>query len=220
MNKLAENMKIFWEKTAPRNAHLGESGEQDLMRARYHTLITDKIKVKGKTVIDFGHGGGLLGELLLSECEIKKYIGYDIAKRSHDATAKRLAGFLNKELILLKEHRWDFAEKKPDIIVALAVMIHFPTKTYLDNFLKTVNESGAKFAVLEIRDKGHGTMFQKNAYSGGIGLNTRTSLTCDTNETYVSSKLTNYDCFLKTDPKEAPTQCQVLHYRIKRKSAE
>lgn len=209
-------MKRFWDGTSSRNAHLGLDGDAEYLFARYKSLITDKIKVKGKTVIDFGHGGGLLGKYLLSDCGVKKYIGYDIAERSNKVASENMKEFDNKELILLKEHVWNFAEKEPDIIIALAVMIHFPTRVYLDNFLRTVNDSGARDAVLEIRDKGHGTLFQVEPYSDGcFRLNPRSCLTCDTSEEYISSKLPNYDLKEFTDPVIAPTNCQVLWFKRK-----
>jgi len=210
---LKGNIKKFWNSTPERNAHLGLSGEAEFLLARYKNLIGDKVPVRGKTVIDFGHGGGLLGRYLLAECEVKKYVGYDIAERSNRVASENLREFDNKELILLQEHRWDFAAHRPGVIVCLACIFHFPTKLYLDNFLKTCEESGARYLVLEIRDRGHGTKFQPEPYSAeSFALRPRTCLTCDTTADYVAGKLPSYELTEKTEinPKNG---CQILWFR-------
>lgn len=216
MNKLANNMRRFWNNTAPRNAHLGLSGEEEFLIKRAHDMVIDKMSVKGKTVIDFGHGGGYIGKALL-DAGCKQYIGYDIADRSNKRASENLAGYENKELILLTEHRWNFAEKNPDIIVALAVMIHFPTQAYLNNFLATVEVSGAKRLVLEIRDQGVGTVLQREPYNEGcFRPSPRTCLTCSTTKEYIVDRLPSYDLVEFTDPAKAPTQCQVLWFKKKK----
>lgn len=212
-NKLAENIKKFWNGTSPRNAHLGQSGEAEFLLARYRALVTDRIKCRGKVVVDFGHGGGLLGLHLLADCGAARYVGYDVAERSNQVAAENLKGFENKELILLTEHRWDFAAHRPDVLVCLAVMIHFPTRAYLDNFLATVEASGARHLVLEIRDVGQGTVFQTQPYSEGcFAMQPRSCLTCATSAAHVAERLPSYRLTDKTDPAAAPTRCQVLWF--------
>lgn len=208
-NKLATNMRNIWNTTSPRNAHLGISGEKSMLIARYKELVTSKINVTGKRVIDFGIGGGLLGRLLLSKFDIAYYIGYDLAERSINAARVNMAEFDNKELILLTKHIWSFVEKKPDIIVCLACIFHFPTNLYLDNFLLECNKSGAEYLVLEIRNSGKGTIFQSNPYSSIQ----KTLMACDTEPKYMSNKLSQYDLVKFTDNKEAPTNCQILWYK-------
>jgi hypothetical protein len=216
--QLAFNMNRFWNGTNERNAHLGLSGEAEYLIERCRTIVAEMGSVKNKTVIDFGHGGGYMG-LVILEGGAKKYIGYDIAERSNKRAAANLAEFENKELILLKEHRWNFAEKTPDIIVALAVIIHFPTRLYLDNFLKTCDESGAKKLVLEIRDMGRGTELQREPYSeSSFALRPRTCLTCNTDEKYVSAHLTNYELMKAGERND--NGLQVLWFTRKRKERE
>lgn len=213
MTKLAQNLKRFWNLTAPRNAHLGQSGEAEFLFARYRALVTDRVRCKGKVVVDFGHGGGLLGRHLLADCGAARYVGYDVAERSNQVATENLKEFDNKELVLLTEHRWDFAAHRPDVFVCLAVMIHFPTKEYLDNFLASVDACGARHLVLEIRDTGRGTVFQANPYSEGcFGMNPRTCLTCDTDAAYVAARLPAYRLTDQTNPADAPTRCQVLWF--------
>lgn len=212
MSALGDKMKIVWENTGTRNAHLGLDGEADAMAARYKALITEKLSVKNKTIIDFGCGGGLLGKYLLGNFAIKKYIAYDLAMRSLSIAQENTKEYENREFNYLKNHVWNFAEKKPDIIICLTVIIHFPTQVYLDNFLKTCNESGAKKLVLEIRDIGKGNVFQRDPYA----TMKQTLLACCTNEAYVSSKLPNYELTEKTDATKASTNCQVLWYTRKK----
>lgn len=216
MNPLAEKMKKVWETTVTRNAHLGLDGEREDMLKRYEALVTSRINVNNKTIIDFGCGGGLLGVHLLNNFKVKKYIAYDLATRSLKIAMENLREFNNTEFNYISRYVWDFAEKKPDIIICLAVIIHFPTQVYLDNFLKTCNESGAKKLVLEIRDTGKGNVFQKNPYASVK----QTILACNTNEKYVSSKLTEYSLIDKTDATKAPTNCQVLWYEKKKANKE
>jgi 2-polyprenyl-3-methyl-5-hydroxy-6-metoxy-1,4-benzoquinol methylase len=211
---LAQKMKNEWEKVNPRGVHFGISGEKEEMFARYKKYITDEIKVDGKTIIDYGCGGALLGLYLLSNFDIKKYIAYDLAEQSIRKAKENLAPFENKELNLVVRHSWDFAEKKPDIIVCLACMIHFPTQIYLDNFLKQCNNSGAKNLVLEIRDIGKGTRFQKEIYKDRGAL----TKACFTDLGYVSAKLTNYK-HIRSSEKFA-SNCIILTYKIKKSTIE
>lgn len=208
MNKLAAAMRNVWNNTSPRNAHLGTSGEKAMLMARYKELVTDVVSVDDKTIIDFGIGGALLGKLLLSKHHIKKYIGYDLSDRSIAKANEHLKEYSNKELIHLVHHVWSFKEKHPDIIVCLACIFHFPTKTYLDNFLHECNISGAKTLILEIRNRGIGTKFQDAPYSSIQ----KTLMACDTEPKYVSSKLSNYTLVNATDNNKAATKCQILWY--------
>lgn len=207
VNDLAAKMKEWWETTSTRNAHLGMDGERQAMFDRYRELVTGRIDVAGKRVIDFGMGGGLLGEFLLRHYEPARYIGYDIAERSMAVASNRLKQWLNKELILIRRHVWSFAEKRPDVIVCLACIIHFPTRVYLDNVLHEMDVSGAQHIVLEIRNTGAGTVFHENPYS----TNRKTLLACITTPEYVSEHLPSYELLEKTEP-SAPTHLQVLWY--------
>ena len=210
MNKLAAKMKNVWENIKPRSAHLGISGEKEIMFARYKALITDKIKVNNKTIIDFGCGGGLLGLYLLQTYKPAEYIGYDLAERSLANAKINLINYENALLIELKEHRFNFALHNPDIIVCLACIIHFPTQLYLNNFLIECNQSKAKKLILEIRDAGSGTKFNKTPYANLDNV----YKACFTEETYLSERLTNYNITDKSEISE--TGCQVLWYTLKK----
>ena len=215
---LAQRIKKFWENTNERNAHLGLSGEEDYLLERADVLVGKRMKVKDKTVIDFGCGGGYMGKYVLSH-GAKKYIGFDIAERSINRAKETTAEFADRAQFILHNHTWDFPSLKPDILVCLAVMIHFPAKSYLDNFLASVNTCGAKNLVLEIRNKGNGTVMQPQPYSEACFKATpKTCLTCETSPEYVAERLPAYELTDQTDPVSAPTNCQVLWFRKKRES--
>jgi 2-polyprenyl-3-methyl-5-hydroxy-6-metoxy-1,4-benzoquinol methylase len=207
VNDLAARMKERWETISTRHAHLGVDGERQEMFDRYRGLVTNRIDVTGKRVIDFGMGGGLLGEYLLRFFNPAWYVGYDIAERSMAVATERLAPWQNKDLILLRRHRWSFRDQRPDLIVCLACIIHFPTRVYLENVLHEMNVSGAQHLVLEIRNTGAGTVFHPDPYS----TNRKTLLACITTPEYVSEHLPSYELLEASEPSE-PTHLQVLWY--------
>ena len=210
---LASRMRFVWENTISRNAHLGLDGEESLMMERYARYVTGKVNVNRKVVVDFGIGGGLLGKHIFTVAKPKLYVGYDIAERSLRIAAANLEPWRERvKLIHITQHCWSFAEQKPDIIVSLACIIHFPTKLYLDNVLKEMNLSGASRLILEVRDKGRGAWVRPNAYESlKVPIQT-----CESPETYVSNLLENYELTEKTEP-TAAHGLQILWYR--RKSA-
>jgi 2-polyprenyl-3-methyl-5-hydroxy-6-metoxy-1,4-benzoquinol methylase len=209
MSDLAKRMNSVWNKTSPRNAHLGISGEKEFLYNRYRALVTDKIDVNEKIIIDFGIGGGLLGKYLFENFKIKKYIGYDLAERSINTAKNNLVNYKEKELILINRHVWNFKEKNPNIIVCIACIFHFPTLTYLNNFLNECNLSESEYLILEIRNFGKGNIFQSDPYS----TVKQSLMACTTTDEYVTNKLSNYKLIEKTDWKLAPTNCQILWYK-------
>jgi SAM-dependent methyltransferase len=203
-------VKQAWENMSDTGAHLRPTKyfeSEEKMKERFKRLLTDKIDVDGKTIIDYGCGGGYLGKHL-EGFKIKQYIAFDIAeksiKRAMENVKIRNSAFLRANVIPKIK---DF---KPDIFCSFACMIHFPTKDYLDDFLNTVNESGAKHLVLEIRNTGKGTKFREEPYKTYKDL----IHACITEESYISKKLNNYKLTEKTDPKTAKTNCQILWYEI------
>jgi SAM-dependent methyltransferase len=217
---MAAKIKKFWENTGERNAHLGLSGNESFYLKRAEEMVVNHFPVKGKTIIDFGCGGGFIGKTVLDH-GARKYIAYDVAARSiarAKETTKEHSG--KTEFILLTDHRWDFTSHKPDMIIALAVMIHFPTIGYMDNFLASCETSGAKYLVLEIRNKGRGNIGQSEPYSAEcFRPSPKTCLTLETSPAYVARKMPSYELVEETDATKAPPNCQVLWFK-KRKVAE
>jgi len=205
---LAKKMKSIWNNVSERQAHLGESGEREEMYMRYKEHITDAINVDNKIIIDFGFGGGLLGEYLFKNHSIKKYIGYDISERSYKKASSNLKDYKNKELILLEKHQWDFKAKKPNVIVCLACMIHFPTQIYMNNFLSDCNISGGKYLILEIRDEGKIRFFD-TPYVNKNSVIRANSVTSE----YVAGKLCNYTMINETE--RSHVDCKILTFEKK-----
>jgi tRNA A22 N-methylase len=209
--KLENKIINRWETCDPAGAHLyplkWHKSEKSMFN-RYKQLITNEINVDNATIIDYGCGGGYLGKYLLENFNIKKYIAYDIAKRSIERAREQLNNYENsyfQQVILNKIP--NFYKKNPDIFISLACIIHFPIKKYLDKFLNKVNNSTAKFLILEIRDKNVGLKFRENIYKTFLDGNQA----CYTPEKYISNELKNYELIGKKGNR--PTNCEILYYR-------
>jgi SAM-dependent methyltransferase len=199
MDEMIARMKGVWNRTNVRNAHFGESGEREYMFGRYGHLVTSRIPVDGKVVLDFGCGGALLGIHLL-ERNAERYIGYDVSERSlrkatenlADTVAERnrdrISGDALVDLRLIDRVEWDFASERPDLVVCLACMLHFPTHGYLDCFLSACDGSGAHDLVLEFR-RGAKTEFQMVPY---LSMKSAAKA-CFTTEAYVTDHLPRYE---------------------------
>lgn len=214
-HSLGSLMKRIWERIPSRGCHLGLDGEEPSMMKRFETIL-DGIAIKGKTIIDYGCGGAILGKYVM-ENGAEKYYGYDVSKRSLEYAEKRLQEYKKAELNLVVTHDINFAEKKPDILCSIACLLHFPNKSYLDRFLARCNESGAKYVILEIRNQHIGTVFQEKQYNSFNSV----IMACRTDPEYISSGLSNYKIYKETDPDKAPTSCQLLWYKkINRKEKD
>lgn len=198
VNKIVKN---YWENCGENYAHLIETGKRDKKAYYngYNKLLLNglnelKLNLEGKIVIDYGCGGGFLGELLLTEYQIKRYIGFDIAERSLERCRNRLSS-------LVKEGQHfktlDASEKiKPhnaDILFTLAVMQHFQNKEVLDTFLKRLNESDIKHLCLHFRYNEETKFSDEYETKGNIGL------CCYTNAGYLSKKLSKYEIKHKSE---------------------
>lgn len=203
-----QRMANFWNTVKPRYSHFGETEiEYNALMSRFEK-ICKRLILSGKTVIDYGCGGGILGEYLLKKRSIAKYIGYDLSERSLSKMQERLKEFSEKVIpVLVVHHDIDFSTIKPDLIFCIACLYHFPEKEYLDRYLSRFNESDAENVVIEIRDSGEGTCFQLNTYSD---FNSVTNA-CRTNAEYVSEKMSNYEL---VDASEISTnKLQILHFK-------
>jgi hypothetical protein len=206
-------MKIIneaWEKrVSETSAHIKINqwlGSINDLNSFYDLCIRDN-NFENKTVIDYGIGGGYLGLYLFQNKGIKKYIGYDVAKRSIIATEKNLKEFENKELIYIEDVP-DF--KKADYFISIAVIQHFPTKDYLDEFLDKLNKSGCKNIILQVRDGK--TEFRKDVYKTTDSI----AWACHTNEDYINERLTNYTLTYNSGVVNK-AKSKILQYKIKGK---
>lgn len=149
-------------------------------------------ELKGKRILDFGCGGGFLGEWLFQTRKgVKRYLGMDIAERSLTAARERLNKQIDKKAALIKITPWgisDLTDLNIDILASFNVIQHFPSQEYLDYFLKSVNESGASELILHYRYEKSGSRFQVEPYKTTHEIN----LACWTNETYIDNRLSMY----------------------------
>lgn len=187
----AENRQIksYWEKCGLDYAHLLDSGKRpkDVLQRSFSKMILNQLPypLEGKTIIDYGIGGGFLGDLLFAKHKIEKYIGIDIAERSLDR-AKQILHGKNVRLYMAPQN---FANFKADAFFTFACVQHFPSKEYLDDFLKNLQRSKIKLIAIHFRH--HDETIFNNAYVQGGNM----GLACRTNIEYISSMLSGYKLY-------------------------
>lgn len=147
----------YWNEDATNDtAHLDRDYVEKL---RYEwSQFLPSFKFVGKRVLDYGTGGGYVGEELFNRFQIGSYCGVDISNRSLEATKKTLHDFSSQvDLHLVPRKNASllrFSELKPDVLVANAVIQHMPTVEYLEQFLKNVDDSQAVDVMLQFRKEG------------------------------------------------------------------
>lgn len=206
---IKNNVKDFWENCSTTFAHIttGEwlKSKNNLYKLYDRNLKYFNINPVDKTVIDYGIGGGYLGMYLLSNFKIKKYIGIDIAERSIKSAKKNLSSRKNVEFYLTPV---DFKDLNSDIFISLAVIQHFPSLEYLDDFLINLNQSKIGELLLQIR---HSDI---NKFSESYETHADARLGCQTNYVYLLSKLTNYRLDNRSEI-EKETKYQYLFFKLK-----
>ena len=125
---------------------------------------------RGKTVGDYGIGGGLLGELLCTKYQVKRYVGIDIATRQINAAAARLDKLpeCNRTLVL-QASNLDFTSLGLDILISQQVIQHFPSQSYLDEWLAAINRARIPSVFLEVRSNSNKTIHISNWTGNGEG---------------------------------------------------
>lgn len=179
----------FWETCGDGYAHLTAGKFKQCVK--WYTDIFSRMDLAGKTVIDYGCGGGWTGKLLFDRFKIGKYIGLDIAKRSVITSKTVLAGY-NAEFHLIPI---DFKGLGADVFVSLACIQHFPDEKFFTDFLRNIDESGIETLMLQIR--GDKTTEFINQYDAGGNI----GLCCVTNVEYILKHMKNYDHTATVDPR-------------------
>jgi len=123
--------------------------EQELRR--YWSKQLSWFDFGGKTVLDYGIGGGYFGKWLYEEQSIAKYIGVDIAERSLKKAEEVLQQYPQTELYLTPVR---FSEFGVTVFTSLACIQHFQLKSQYEALLKNVESSRIADVVIQIR---HGT---------------------------------------------------------------
>ena len=189
----------FWETCRSNYAHLKPTWEitkglTGFSRLKQFNLVfLDLIDFKGKTIIDYGCGGGFLGKYLAEEKGIKRYIGIDIADRSLIKSEQMMRPIETcKSEFYLSEDIDDFAIFKADMFITVSCIQHFPDKEYLDDFLQRIDQSGIEWVILHIKLALHGNNAEfYNNYSRpekrGYGIS------CKISSEYIGGFLPNYE---------------------------
>lgn len=166
------------------------------------------MKLEGKTVIDYGCGGGWIGKFLFEKKNIKAYLGIDIAQRSIDAAKENLKEHDDKVFLLIDPNNLpDFSQMKADLFISLSCIQHFPDKEYLDYFLDVLNKSEIKTLILQVKYSDT-TRFREHPYKTTHDIGNG----CFTNFKYLQSKLTNYDGSCTTA--QADGEYQYMRFKL------
>jgi ubiquinone/menaquinone biosynthesis C-methylase UbiE len=187
-----ENLEKFWDSCDSNFAHISLSRHlpgYDKLTKTWENSFISKINFKGKSVIDYGIGGGFLGKYLFEKKEISKYIGIDISKRSLSHANNNLSQYSNKINLLHTDEFYSKFNENAQIFISQACIQHFPDELYLLSFLNKINLLSCDTLMLQIR-KGDTTFFS-NTKNKKL-LEEDIVFACHTNSTFMSKYLTNY----------------------------
>jgi trans-aconitate methyltransferase len=204
---MIEKARKFWETCAFKYAHLTDEKQLaagSLAEYVHRKGFIDHIDWKGKSVIDYGCGGGYIAKYLFEKCGIIECHCVDIAIRSLETSMLTLDGYP----CTFSQTPVELKQLKADILFSVACIQHFPDLAHLDDFLANVNESGVKTAMLQIRE--HRVTRFNNAYLSGEDYGNA----CRTNKDHISGRLSNYE--LKSDWKHDIMNYQYLIYELKK----
>merc|ERR1712224_1038322 len=115
MGKEDVKARSFWENNATSEfQHIDRQFVTNKIFGEWKKWLT-RFTWFDKRVLDYGIGGGYLGELLLKRMRIAAYIGIDISKKSLVAAAKNLGSWANNNRVTLRLVPQQFADFHPDI---------------------------------------------------------------------------------------------------------
>jgi predicted TPR repeat methyltransferase len=165
--------------------------EDHLVKIWNDTWLT-RFNFTGARLMEYGIGAGLLGKELFRHYRIHSYVGVDISQKSLDASREKLKDWTTQVEFVLTPQR--FSAYQPSMFVSQAVIQHFPSLAYFDEFLANVHSSGALDLMLQVR-------FSNETVDGELNKARRTSdMTMDdvqfallTNADYMEPRLPRYD---------------------------
>lgn len=196
-NKIIEN---FWSGSNRNISHLSYDYVKSAI-PNWKKYFLDSIDFNDKIVIDYGIGGGFLGQILLNQHNIKRYIGLDISKRqlieAKDNLQNDKAEF-HLTPVCLKQFN-------ADIFITQSVIQHFPTEEILTKLLEELNESKIQTLILQIRFN------DKNKFSNSYETVRDALYSCYTNKDFIDLFLTNYNTISVSDI-DSKTKYQNLIY--------
>lgn len=183
-------IKAWEERVGPMTAHIkGKINEKQLLTLYANAI--QNVNFSGKCVLDYGCGGGLLGEFLFTNTSVLQYVGLDIASRSLAAAEKLLTidNDLSENCHFIKIDPFstpDLSLLKIDILFCLNVIQHFPTQEYLDTWIEMVSNSGIENIILHFREGP--LFFQPEPYKTTKEINLANTVP----KKYITKKLTKY----------------------------
>lgn len=190
-------LRDWWNQCKENFAHLSLNHDwihsEKKNRNNPRSLWLSNIDWKGKSVVDYGPGGGFGGAYLF-EKGISKYIGLDVSDRSLKEAELRLRKFQDK----CEFHRVDSFSREyiADVFLTHAVIQHFPTEEYTRDFFEELNKS--KIPELCVQFRFSPTVkFNSKSYNFHEG---EVKYACRLNLEYVRSNLSNYSLAYSTDP--------------------
>lgn len=204
-----EDPKKFWENCDTTFAHITPNR---WLKSRESLVSSFSNKFgpfdpENKVIVDYGIGASHFGVYLMENINVKKYIGIDIAQRSLDAARDNLSKY-NQDKISLMLTPVDFSKLDADMFCSFAVIQHFPSEEYLNNFLTNLKNSEISELILQIRHA------ESNTFSNDYSTQTGAMMACQTNEEYVTKVLEKYECVKKSSIDDR-TKYQHLHFKLK-----
>ena len=155
-----KDLKNFWDHADARFSHIEYNGHlksEAHLRATWEKEWLGHFPVLDRySVMEYGIGGGLLGEHLLTTRGASHYVGIDISTRQLEHAAERLARCCNYRYTLLRvnESLSDdlIAPFRPTVFVSQAVIQHFPSEAYVAAFLEVLSRAAVPHLMLQVRD--------------------------------------------------------------------
>jgi len=175
--------KGFWENCDETFAHLEINkwlNNYGDLTVYWNDSFISRMNFGGKSVVDYGIGGGYLGKYLLSQHGISKYTGVDISERSIAKAQANLVENRDKVAFLISEDDW--STTPADIFVSQACIQHFPSVAYFQAFLDKLDKSAFNELMLQIR-------YSPNTFS----VPDRPVLGLLTNFDYIAEKLPGFE---------------------------
>ena len=138
---MASPLAKFWDTADPTFSHISYdrwlSSPQNLTKAWEKQWLFRFSDLRGQSVVEYGIGGGLLAQHLFETRNISRYTGVDLSQRSINESRRRLRG-LNVRLIRADALDARLIKGKTDLFVSQAVIQHFESMSYFQNFLKQI----------------------------------------------------------------------------------
>ena len=177
--------------------------------------FAERHDLRGKHVVDYGIGAGLLGAEMLGARGASHYTGIDIANRSltaarkllHHATNQKVARDLlrhatNRTLgYAIQEGTYDFllapvefAPLRADVFISQAVVQHFPSMAFCDDFFARLERSHIPVIFLQLK---HASPPRCLNVSTGEGFAIKeyarhVLVACSLDQAYLRSRLPSY----------------------------